>query len=293
MRTDSLPSIQLAGPEGFGLHTTVSGSGRVLIGLHGGPGGNGGGYMRPLHRLASESRCVVTFDQLGTGRSDIPPADYAWTLEGAVADVDAVRGKLGAERIDLLGHSWGGMLALQYVLDHPDRVGRLVLSGACGSVARMSIDFIAQLSTLMSPGQVSAALNADAFGEHSSPYFLDAVAKWLGCYGTTDEHLSAVVEEALDPGPAGRGLWGDRLWTANGALRGWDVEPRLGEISAPTLIIHGGSDMSSTGINRALAEGITGAEWLTMNNNTHDMFEAENAAAYLAIVRAFLDGWEN
>jgi proline iminopeptidase len=292
MRIDALKTTRVTSPEGFGLHTTVSGGGRLLIGLHGGPGGTGGDYMEPLHRLASHGRRVATFDQLGTGRSETPPDHYAWTLDGAVADVDAVRSKLGAEQIDLLGHSWGGMLALQYVLDHPDRVGRLVLSGTCASVARLTQDFIAQLSSLMSPSQVGAAVTADALGEHASPDYLDAVARWLGCYGTTDEYLPTLLGEALDPGPAGRGLWGDRLWFADGALHGWDVEPRLGEISAPTLVIHGGSDMSSTGLNRVLAEGIPGAEWLIMNNNSHNMFEAKNAATYLAIIRAFLDGWE-
>ncbi|MFE4415177.1 proline iminopeptidase-family hydrolase [Streptomyces sp. NPDC056821] len=294
MPTDTLPTIPVTGPEGFTLHTVVSGSGdRVLLGLHGGPGGEGGDYLGPLHRLASSSRKVMTFDQLGTGQSDVPPADYAWTLAAAVADVDAVRRASGADKIDLLGHSWGGMLALQYTLDHPERVGSLVLSNTTGNSARITLDAIAQLSTLMPPTQVCAAVTADALGEHTSPDYLAAVAKWLEHYGTAqDGPLQALTAEALDPGPAGHGLWGDRLWFANGALRNWDVEPRLGEITAPTLIIHGGSDMSSPQSNKALAQGIRHAEWLTMNNNSHDMFDVENAGTYLAIVRAFLNGWE-
>lgn len=294
MPTDTLPTTPVTGSEGFALHTVVSGTGdRVLLGLHGGPGGAGGDYLKPLHRLASSSRKVVTFDQLGTGRSDVPFADYVWTVAAAVADVEAVRRASGADTIDLLGHSWGGMLALQYTLDHPDRVGRLVLSNTTGSTARITVDAIAQLSTLMTPAQACAAVTADALGEHTCPDYLDAVAKWLGHYGTADgEALRTLTAEALDPGPAGRGLWGDRLWFANGALRGWDVEPRLGEITAPTLVIHGGSDMSSPDSNKALAQGIRHAEWLTMNNNSHDMFDVDNAATYLSIIRAFLNGWE-
>lgn len=292
MTAEALHGIRVTSPEGFGLQATVSGGGRVLLGLHGGPGGTGGEYMDPLHRLASANRRVATFDQLGTGRSETPPGDYRWTLEGAVADVDAVRSELGVEQVDLLGHSWGGMLGLQYTLEHPERVGRLVLSGTCASVARLTQDFITQLATLMSASEAGAAVTADALGEHSSPDYLDAVAKWLGCYGTTEEYADALIEEALDPGPAGLGLWGDRLWFADGALKGWDVEARLGEISAPTLVIHGGSDMSSTEVNRVLVEGIPGAEWLIMNNNSHNMFEAQNVNTYLAIVSAFLNGWE-
>ena len=154
MSVDPLHTIRVTTAEGFGLHTTVSGAGRLLIGLHGGPGGTGGDYMEPLHRLASPGRRVATFDQLGTGASDVPPADYAWTIAGAVADVEAVRSEFGAETIDLLGHSWGGMLALQYALDHPERVGRLVLSNTSASTQRFTMDVIAQLSTLLSPTQV-------------------------------------------------------------------------------------------------------------------------------------------
>ncbi|MGW4031275.1 alpha/beta fold hydrolase [Streptomyces sp. NPDC004838] len=294
MPHDIFRQAPVTGPDGYALHTVTSGDGnRVLIGLHGGPGGSGGDYLRPLHRLASSARTVVTFDQLGTGRSETPPADHAWTLDTAVADVDAVRRASGAERIDLLGHSYGGMLALQYTLDHPDRVGRLVLSNTASSSARITLEAIAQLSTIMPPAKACAAVTADALGEHDCPDYLDAVAKWLGRYGTADkEALADLTAESLDLGPAGRGLWGDRMWFANGAVRGWDVEPRLGEITAPTLIVHGGSDMSSPETNRAIARGIRHAEWLTMNNNSHDMFGAGNVATYLTIINGFLNGWE-
>lgn len=294
MPTEPLRRERIPTAEGFALHATVSGTGeRVLLGLHGGPGGAGGDYLEPLHRLSGRDRRVVTFDQLGTGESTTPPAGYAWSVAGAVADVDAVRGATGADRIDLLGHSWGGMLALQYALDHPDRIGRLVLSNTTASSARITVDALAQLSAALPVADASAAITADVNREHDSPVFRAAVAKWLAHYATDDAgDLPALLDEALDPGPAGRGLWGDRLWFADGALRGWDVEDRLPEIVAPTLVLHGGADMSSAGTNRVLARRIAGAEWLTLQNYGHSMFEDINVVVYLAIIREFLDGWE-
>ena len=281
--------------EEFRLHCTVSGSGdRVLVGLHGGPGGAGGGYLEPLHRLAGPDRTVVTFDQLGTGASELPPHHYEWSVARAVADVDAVRRHCAVDRVDLLGHSWGGMLALQYALDHPGHVGRLVLSNTAASTARITLGSLAQLADVLPASEASAAVTADALGDHDHPAFRTAVEAWLARYGTDGDLDAARAEakEALEPGPAGRGLWGDRLWFATGALRDWDVEPRLPEIAAPALIVHGGDDMSSADTNRVLAERIPDSEWLTMNNNGHTMFHAPNAPAYLAIVRAFLDGWD-
>ncbi|MFI6317105.1 alpha/beta fold hydrolase [Nonomuraea sp. NPDC050556] len=277
---------------GHKLFCQVSGEGdALLLGLHGGPGGDGCAYMDPLHRLAGPDRRVVTFDQLGTARSQVPAEPYPWSVERAVADVEAVRAHFGAERVDLLGHSWGGMLALQYTLDHPDRVGRLVLSNSAPSAARITTEFFRQIIDLLPPREAAAALTADALGDHGDPAFTSAVTRWLAAYSTNFQDTEALSAEALDPGPAGLGLWGDRLWFATAALRGWDVEERLAEIGAPTLAIHGGRDMSSKETNRVLAEAIPGCEWLTMNRNGHGMFDEPNVEVYLTIVDSFLKGW--
>lgn len=279
--------------DGYKLFCEVSGQGdALLLGLHGGPGGEGGAYMDPLHRLAGSHRRVVTFDQLGTARSEVPAEPYPWSVERAVADVESVRAHFGAERVDLLGHSWGGMLALQYTLDHPERVGRLVLSNTSASAARITTEFFRQIIDLLPPREAAAALTADALGDHDDPAFTSAVTRWLAAYSTNFQDTEALSAEALDPGPAGFGLWGDRLWFATTALRGWDVEDRLPEIGAPTLAIHGGQDMSSKETNQVLADGIPGCEWLTMNRNGHGMFDEPNVDVYLAIVDSFLKGWK-
>jgi proline iminopeptidase len=285
---------QVASAEGFALCCEVSGQGEaLLLGLHGGPGGEGCAYMEPLHRLAGPERRIVTFDQLGTARSEVPAEPYPWSVERAVADVEAVRVHYGAERLDLLGHSWGGMLALQYTLDHPERVRRLVLSNTAPSAARITTESFRQLLDLLPPREAAAALTADALGKHGDSAFLSAVTRWLGAYSTNgnEEGTEQLSAEALAPGPAGEGLWGDRLWFATAALRGWDVEDRLPEILAPTLAIHGGPDMSSKEINQVLAAGIPDCEWLTLNRNGHGMFDEPNVHVYLAIIESFLNEW--
>lgn len=278
-------------PEGFALHCGSAGEGPVLLVLHGGPGGAGCGYLSGLTALAGPDRRVVLFDQLGTGRSDVPPPGYDWTLAGAVDDVEAVRAATGAGRVDLIGHSWGGMLALEYALRRPDRVRRLVLSNTIASAARMTLGFIAQLTELLTPEQLVQALTADALGEHHDPRFRDAVARWLAGWLAAGDGLlpAGLLDEALDSGPAGRGLWGDRLWFATGALRGWDVEPRLGEISAPTLLVNGGHDSSGSDANAPIAAGIPDCEWVTLARSGHDPLDGPAAGTYLALLAAFLD----
>jgi pimeloyl-ACP methyl ester carboxylesterase len=124
------------------LHVRTAGpadSAAVLIAIHGGPGMSSD-YMTSLERLAGDQLAVVTYDQRGTGRSSSPPPDVAnYTLDKYVADLDAVRETTGREKVHLLGHSWGGIVALRYATVHPDRVETLILLGS-GAPSQQAVE---------------------------------------------------------------------------------------------------------------------------------------------------------
>jgi proline iminopeptidase len=109
------------------LYARMAGAGDVLIALHGGPG-NSSDYMVSLEQLASARLAVVTYDQRGTGQSTEPSKGYA--MHNYVADLEAVRQAVGAETVHLLGHSWGGLVALRYAAAHPQRVRSIILMGS-------------------------------------------------------------------------------------------------------------------------------------------------------------------
>ena len=111
------------------LHVRIAGDPAaedVLIAVNMGPGFSSH-YMASLEQLASEDFTVVTYDQRSTGRSTEPSGAYG--LLNYVADLEAVREAIGAERIHLFGHCWGGLVAVHYATIHPDRVRSLVLLG--------------------------------------------------------------------------------------------------------------------------------------------------------------------
>jgi pimeloyl-ACP methyl ester carboxylesterase len=106
-----------------------------LLLLHGGPGGTSD-LFEPLDELASSGRPIVRYDQLGCGRSERPSDPSLWTIETYVDELAAVRSQLGLDRVHLLGHSWGGMLALEYLFTKPAGIKSLTLASSLSSTKR-------------------------------------------------------------------------------------------------------------------------------------------------------------
>lgn len=113
--------------------SNISDSTAPILLLHGGPG-LGSDYLEPLERLADQGHTVIRFDQLGGGRSDRPRDVSIWTLQGCIGQIDSIRAALGLDRIHLLGHSWGGMVALEYLLTRPSGVQSTILCSPVVSV---------------------------------------------------------------------------------------------------------------------------------------------------------------
>ncbi|WP_065486047.1 alpha/beta fold hydrolase [Streptomyces sp. PTY087I2] len=113
-------------PDGTLLAHRAIGAGGPMICLPGGP--TGADYLGDLGGLAAYRRLIL-LDPRGTGRSARPERAGSYRCDRQVGDVEALRVHLGLDRIDLLAHSGGANLAMQYAACHPWRVGRLVLIG--------------------------------------------------------------------------------------------------------------------------------------------------------------------
>jgi proline iminopeptidase len=93
--------------------------------LHGGPGAHHD-YLLPQYDLLANGRELFYYDQRGGGRSPVPrETPVGWREH--VADLEAIRVSQAIDRLTLCGYSWGGLLALLYLLEHPERVERLAL----------------------------------------------------------------------------------------------------------------------------------------------------------------------
>src|SRR5689334_2814062 len=136
-----------------------------LVGIHGGPGGTHAGLMGLL-ALADE-RAVILYDQLDSGLSDRPNNPANWTVERFTDEVDAVRRALGLRRWHVLGHSWGGTIALEYGARRPLELAGLVLASPLVSTRSWIADANALRGQL--PPDVQATLRQCDPPAHITP----------------------------------------------------------------------------------------------------------------------------
>jgi pimeloyl-ACP methyl ester carboxylesterase len=239
-----------------------------LLCLHGGPGSTHH-YFGPLERLADE-RPVVVYDQLGCGASD-RPADVEWSLELFLEELDAVRDALGLQRVHLLGSSWGGMLALEHTLARQPTVESLVLSSTLASAAEWAAEVKRLLDAIGLDDEEAAARELEARHVYRGEERPEIRAMRAG--------RGADVYEAM---------WGSNEWTVSGALRGWDIRARLGEIQIPTLVLRGEHDLSTPAIAKTLLDGIPRAQEVVFADSSQ-MPVLEQIERYLTTVRAFIN----
>jgi 3-oxoadipate enol-lactonase len=245
-------------PDGGRLYVEVHGpEGAQPLILLEGVGGDLAGWRRNIPTLARQLR-VVAFDFRGNGRSDPPPADA--TMATFVDDTLAVMDEVGVPAAHVYGQSFGGMVAQQLALDHPDRVRSLILAAT-------------------HPGHRHAV---------SSPARVPKGRPWEALYSPAflRDHPDRVTEDLRSgteqPEEAAR-----RQWRAMQAFDPWD---RLPSIAVPTLVLHGTEDRTIDPANaRLLAERIPGARLVLLDGAGH-VYHAEQPAeadrAVLEFVRS-------
>jgi proline-specific peptidase len=277
------------------LTVTATGSGyidvpggRVWYAIHGGPG-MPHDYLEPLADLADE-RPVIFYDQLGCGRSAGPDDPALWTMDRALAELAAVRAALALHDVHLFGSSWGGWLAMTYLLGDPAPAPRSVtIASATASVTEW-IEDAARLRAAM-PADVRAVL--DHHEEHgwlSCPEYAAATAAYYQRHVCRVSPWPACVERAFAGMNAQiyAAMWGaSEFGPVTGVLADFDVRGRLAGITVPALVTAGRHDEARPDRMRAVADELPGAELAIFENSSHLAF-VEERRAYVGRLRSFL-----
>ncbi len=256
-----------------------------LVALHGGPGSTHA-YFAPLERLSSE-RPVVVYDQIGCGRSD-HPTDVDWNVAVFRDELAALREQLGLDRIHLLGTSWGGMLALEHVLSGATGIASLILSSTLADLALWNEEQLRLRGEL--PAEVVEVLDRyEQRGEYDAPEYEQAMQAYYDRHLYRGPKPRAEMEAwARDHSvEVYRAMQGPNEWTTTGALTGWNVRERLGEIDVPTLVVRGRYDMCTDRVAADLVNGIRGAREIVLDESSHTPV-LEETDRYLEIVGDFM-----
>ncbi len=258
-----------------------------LLVLHGGPG-LPHDYLEDVAELANTGRTVVFYDQIGCGRSDHPDDPSLWVMDTFVEEVSAVRDGLGLEHVHLLGHSWGGWLALEYTLGRPTGLASLVLASAGASLPAFAAETRRLKESL--PLEIQEAIDRhEAAGTTDDPAYEEAA---MAYYTQWVCRLDAPWPDHLmrSFGNLNREIYGTMQgpeWNVTGNLRDWDVSARLGELELPVLVTSGRHDEVTPTLIQPLVDGIPGAESVVFEQSAHFAM-AEEPDRYREVLESFL-----
>ena len=273
--------IEIETPSGkFNVWTKRVGNNptkKVLL-LHGGPGANHEYFQAIDSYFPKESIEYYYYDQLGSSFSDKPKDESLWTIERFVDEVEQVRLALGLDENNfiILGHSWGGILGLEYALKHQNRMKALIISNMVPSIP----DYIKYANDVLAPKLDPSVLKKIREYENAGDYTNN---EYLGLI---EEHyypkhvLRMPLEEWPNPvirsladlnydiylkmqGPSEFGVVGDAL------LKDWDRKNDLKNLKIPVLTIGGQYDTMDPKQMEWMSTEVQNGTYLHCPNGSH------------------------
>jgi len=258
-----------------------SGPGTPLFVVNGGPGFDHN-YLHCSNAWDSlaKHRPVVFYDQRGNGRSGALKPGQSCTLADQISDLDALRSHLGFERIDVLGHSWGGYLSMAYAARHPDRIQHLII---CDSAAPKWSDTIflfkdvfpevveRQDSFTFAQTLGDAEAGRASIREYLSMLFVSTEKR--------DAFLAAANSYTFNP---------DVFQRLSQDLQRFDLNPELPKFKFPTLVVTGRYDINvAPAVAYRIHRAIPRSRFVVFERSGHLPFY-EEPDAFVSLVEEFL-----
>ena len=254
-----------------GNHPTIK-----LLLLHGGPGATHEYFEAFDSYLPAAGIEYYYYDQLGSHYSDQPDAPDLWELPRFVEEVEQVRQALGLTRDNfyLLGHSWGGILAMEYALAYQQHVKGLVISNMMASIPAYNEYATRVLMPAMDPAVLAEIKTLEAAKDYKNPRYLELL--------NAHHYVHHVLRMPIDrwPDPALRGfnhinqaiyipMQGPSELGASGKLERWDRTADLGKITVPALVIGAAHDTMDPAHMKQLAASVARGRYLHCPNGSH------------------------
>lgn len=263
--------------------------GTPLFILHGGPGATHETYCEILS--LADDREVVIYDQVGCGRSDRIKGKY-WAVKTFVQELEDLRVALGYRKIDILGHSWGSMLAAEYYFSYPKNVRAIVFSSSCLDAQQWTTDAKRLIKKLPARHQraIARALrtkkyDGKAFRAANKAYGDKFIVRNVGKGGHPQHAIKLMAAGLAVDGY--KKMWGPTEYIATGLLKKFNRAKDLRGIRVPALFTCGRYDEATPETIRKQASSVPGAKFHVFKKSSH-LCTLEEPRAYVKTVGGFL-----
>ena len=266
------------------IYTVSFGRGAPLVILHGGPGASHDYFLPYLLPLARHNR-LVFIDERGSGKSEKVEDASKYTVEAMAEDVEAVRKALGLGKINLLGHSYGGVVAQAYAFKYQGNLSHVVLCSTFHSTKGLNEVFVRMKEKM--PAELRAridAMEAEGLYGHGRDYEKNRYTDEYMIAAWGEGYFPYLYQNRPDPNynPVANGImswdlyremWGSHgEFVVDGNLVSVEYADRLGTIKVPTLITVGDNDETDPSIARDMHARIPGSKLVILPKSGHMTF---------------------
>jgi proline iminopeptidase len=263
---------------------------KVLL-LHGGPGATHEYFQACDSFFPGAGIEYYFYDQLGSAWSDQPDDPDLWTVPRFVDEVEQVRVALGldGDNFYLLGHSWGGWLAIEYALEHPEHLKGLVISNMMSSGPAYNAYAERVLMPAMDQGVLAEIKRFEATATTADPRYMELLYE--------HHYVQHVLRRPLDewPDPVNRAfaainqqiyvpIQGPSELGAGGVLLTWDRTDDLARITVPTLVIGAQHDTMDPEWMRMMASKLRHGSYLHCPNGSHMAMYDDQATWFAGLI---------
>jgi len=268
---------------------------KVLL-LHGGPGATHEYFEAFDSYFPGANIEYYYYDQLGSAYSDQPDDPELWQIPRAVEEVEQVRIALGLDKSNfyLLGHSWGGILALEYALKYQKNLKGLIISNMMASIPAYNKYAHNVLMPKMDQKVLADILKIEKDKNYDDPHYMELlIPNWY------QEHVLRMPANEW-PDPVNRAfaktnakvyipMQGPSEMGAGGKLLNWDRVDSLPKIKVPTLVIGAEFDTMEPSHMKMMADKVQNGRYLYCPNGSHMAMYDDQKIYFSGLIKFIID----
>jgi proline iminopeptidase len=275
--------------NGARLYYRVTGEGVPIVLVHGGPGLDHGYFLPQMARLGKGYK-LIFYDQRATGRSSTDVDTNSMTMDNFVEDLEGIRKAFNLEKMNLMGHSWGGLIAMFYAVKYPTHLGSLMLINSTPASAVLRDSTFSSMSARMSKGDSieQAEITASTAFKQREP---ETMAKFFRLLFRGTFYQKRYIDSLslnFDSTYAKISMM-QRFLSRDSVLKSYDLFEKLDTIQCPVMIVGGDHDMIPPAFNERIQEHIKNSRYICLPDCGHFPF-VEAQDEFFPTVRAFLSG---